>query len=555
MRIKQLDTARILDHTDVVPKRYRRLIPCARRCRGGWNRGTDVDGRLRLRRRYLFAVKSIEICLRGCPVSGELRALVASPFDQGFWFEANLARIGANDAVKINAVGERLVVSVFERLDFVRLNLRPLGNLLDGQPRSFSSLSEIVSYAHTNYCLRDPCQFVSGSVILRCSAWAQGSIYGDMLALRAMPESEIVSVSTAVTAFIGKAARGPLNTATRCDSEACAEMFGGPEDPFELGYGVRQFFLNGGIEAFVVRCEDESEDSVGAALHALGSAETVNLLCLPGLWSLEVFEEAMEYCRSRRIFLLIDAPSQATPREIVSLMQTAGVPRSDCAALYYPWILVPHGDRAGRVRLTAPSGAVAGVFARTDAQRGVWKAPAGMDARLVEAEGTGYVLNDREHDVLNPLAVNCIRVFPNERPVIWGARTLAGNDGATTEWKYVSVRRTSTFIEQSVSGGLQWTVFEPNGEALWQRIRGSVSNFMHSLFLQGAFRGRTADEAYFVKCDGDTTRQSDINNGIVNVVVGFAPLKPAEFVLIRLSQIAATSQDGSDDSEDAGRMT
>ncbi len=181
---------------------------------------------------------------------------------------------------------------------------------------------------------------------------------------------------------------------------------------------------------------------------------------------------------------------------------------------------------------------MAGIFARTDTQRGVWKAPAGLEASIVGIAGVSVPLTDNENGRLNPLAINCLRTFPASGTVAWGARTLQGDDRLASEWKYIPVRRTALYIEESLYRGLQWVVFEPNAEPLWAQIRLNVGAFMHNLFVKGAFQGQTPRDAYFVKCDKETTTQNDIDLGIVNIVVGFAPLKPAEFVIISLQQIA-----------------
>jgi len=186
----------------------------------------------------------------------------------------------------------------------------------------------------------------------------------------------------------------------------------------------------------------------------------------------------------------------------------------------------------------AACGAVAGVFARTDTQRGVWKAPAGLDATLVGAPALSVPLTDAENGELNPLGINCLRAFPAVGRVVWGSRTLRGADQLADEYKYVPVRRTALYIEESLYRGLKWVVFEPNSETLWGQIRLNVGAFMHNLFRQGAFQGTTPRDAYFVKCDKETTTQNDIDLGIVNIVVGFSPLKPAEFVIIQLQQMA-----------------
>jgi phage tail sheath protein FI len=189
-----------------------------------------------------------------------------------------------------------------------------------------------------------------------------------------------------------------------------------------------------------------------------------------------------------------------------------------------------------------PCGAVAGVMARTDTERGVWKAPAGIAATLVGVPELNVPLTDAENGELNPLGVNCLRAMPAAGRVVWGARTMRGDDRLASEWKYVPVRRTALFIEESLYRGTHWVVFEPNDEPLWAQIRLNLGSFMHNLFRQGAFQGSTPQDAYFVRCDKDTTTQNDIDLGIVNILVGFAPLKPAEFVVITIQQLAGQIQ-------------
>ena len=244
--------------------------------------------------------------------------------------------------------------------------------------------------------------------------------------------------------------------------------------------------------------------------------------------------------------LLVDPPSgwdsvedaigdpAATPPTGVAGVGT----RSKNAALFFPRLRQPNPLRDNQVEDFVPCGAVAGVFARTDATRGVWKAPAGLEATLVGVPQLSVPLTDQENGQLNPLGVNCLRTMPAAGRLIWGARTLQGDDRLASEWKYVPVRRLALYIEESLYRGTQWVVFEPNDEPLWGQIRLNIGAFMQSLFRQGAFQGKTPQEAYFVKCDSETTTQNDINLGIVNIVVGFAPLKPAEFVIIRIQQMA-----------------
>ena len=212
------------------------------------------------------------------------------------------------------------------------------------------------------------------------------------------------------------------------------------------------------------------------------------------------------------------------------------------ACIYFPRIKEPDPLKNNILDTFVPCGVLAGIMARTDSLRGVWKAPAGIDASLVGIQDLQVNLMDLENGVLNPLGINCLRFFPVYGRIAWGARTLKGADQLADEWKYIPVRRTALFIEESLYRGLKWVVFEPNDEPLWSQIRLNVGAFMNNLFRQGAFQGSTPREAYFVKCDKETTTQNDIDLGIVNIIVGFAPLKPAEFVVIKIQQIAGAVQ-------------
>jgi phage tail sheath protein FI len=182
------------------------------------------------------------------------------------------------------------------------------------------------------------------------------------------------------------------------------------------------------------------------------------------------------------------------------------------------------------------------LIARMDAILGVWKAPAGTGANLKSVASLERKLTDVENGRLNPRGVNCLRSFPASGIVAWGARTLAGEDQSASEFKYIPVRRTALFIEESVSRGIQWAAFEPNGQPLWDQIRLTVGIFLNDLFRAGAFQGSTPRDAYLIRCDSTTTTQNDIDAGVVNVVIGFAPMKPAEFVIIRIRQFAAGTQ-------------
>jgi uncharacterized protein len=212
------------------------------------------------------------------------------------------------------------------------------------------------------------------------------------------------------------------------------------------------------------------------------------------------------------------------------------------SAFYFPWVNAPDPLQQGRIRPFPPCGFVAGLYAETDATRGVWKAPAGIDASLTGESGLTVPLTDLQNGTLNIQAINCLRNFPVYGDVIWGARTLQGNDQAGSQWKYVPIRRLALYLESSLYDGTQWVVFEPNDETLWGQIRLNVGAFMQGLFLQGAFQGTTPQLAYFVKCDSENNPQSSIDLGIVNILVGFAPLYPAEFVVIQIQQMAGQLQ-------------
>lgn len=285
--------------------------------------------------------------------------------------------------------------------------------------------------------------------------------------------------------------------------------------------------------------------AIKTGLYALDDVDLFNILCIPRAADLAdsqmraVYAAAISYCERRRAMLLVDIPETTdTLQDAQDWMTANSALRHRNAAVYFPRLRMPDPLNGNRPRAVGPSGTVAGLWARTDGARGVWKAPAGTDARLRNVDSLAYLLTDLENGVLNPLGVNALRIFPIYGPVCWGSRTLEGADALASDYKYVPVRRFTLFLEESLFRGTQWAVFEPNDEPLWAQIRLNLGAFMQSLFRQGAFQGQTPREAYFVKCDRETTTQDDINRGIVNIVVGFAPLKPAEFVILRIQQMA-----------------
>ena len=334
------------------------------------------------------------------------------------------------------------------------------------------------------------------------------------------------------------------------------------EDPFDPAVPARftAFPTTGGqsgedgdqVETDVVPAADDGVTGV----FSLARADLFNLLCIPPILPASDTNagrvlgaaakgRAAHFCLQHRAFFIVDphpdwtAPSQITGGSTqLSTYITIGSDDRKNAALYFPYFRAGDSLQGDVLADFPPCGAVAGVLARTDATRGVWKAPAGLDAGVNGVSELKAKLTDGENGILNPLGVNCLRTFPSAGTVVWGARTLQGADSLASEWKYVPVRRTALFLEESLFRGTQWVVFEPNDAPLWAQIRLNVGAFMNNLFRQGAFAGTTPREAFFVKCDAETTTQDDVNLGIVNIVVGFAPLKPAEFVVIRLQQLA-----------------
>jgi phage tail sheath protein FI len=303
---------------------------------------------------------------------------------------------------------------------------------------------------------------------------------------------------------------------------------------------------------------DTSLQAAKQGIYALDMTDIFNILVIPPykspmtLTDVEsLVSSAAAYCQTRRAFLLVDPPDtwdNPNPLETFSTissdlgqLRSASLAPSN-AAVFYPRLLKPNPAQGNQIQTFPASGSMAGIFARTDAQRGVWKAPAGIDATIAGITGLTVALNNSENGLFNPIGVNCLRTFPIIGSVVWGSRTLNGADVLANDYKYIPVRRFALFLEESLYRGTQWVVFEPNDEPLWAQIRLNVGAFMQTLFRQGAFQGASSSQAYFVKCDDETTTQTDIDNGIVNIIVGFAPLKPAEFVVLQIEQMAGTIQ-------------
>lgn len=298
--------------------------------------------------------------------------------------------------------------------------------------------------------------------------------------------------------------------------------------------------LAGGTDGTPVTAAEIVASTDGEGLLALDALDSprFNLLCLPGVTTADTgaVNTALDYCRRQKAFMLVDPAPSLNPAQ---LKPAADLLRGEGAhgAVYWPRLLTPDSGSVG----FPPSGAVAGVIARTDASRGVWKAPAGLGAGVSGPIGLAAPTNDDVSGDLNPVGLNVLRTFPGAGIVVWGARTLAGSDILSSDQKYVPVRRLTDYLAASLYLGTQFAVFEPNDPELWGQLRLAVGGFMRGLFRQGAFQQsekHAESDSFFVICDATVNPQTEIDAGRVNVVVGFAPLKPAEFVVITITQLS-----------------
>jgi Bacteriophage tail sheath protein len=344
----------------------------------------------------------------------------------------------------------------------------------------------------------------------------------------------IEGVATSTTAFLGEAANTGSGCAMNVKSVAEFEgAFASLPSCSLFRVSVSQFFANGGTDAWVVGVAEGT--SLREGLERLDVVDTLNLLSLPGETDLDVLRAALEYADRRRAFLLVD-PAGADLDATITLAATLALTGSANGAVHFPPLQL-----AGIVPACPPSGAVAGMYARVDRAAGVWKTPAGESGVLSGVVAPSVQLDQAALAKLHAAAVNPIRQFPARGIQVWGARTLQGGEGNSSDWKYVPIRRLALYIEESLYRGTQWAVFEPNDEPLWGKLRLECASFLHSLFRAGAFPGRTADEAYFVRCGRDTMTEDDIDNGRLRILVGIAPVRPAEFVIFRIGQWTAQS--------------
>ncbi len=375
-------------------------------------------------------------------------------------------------------------------------------------------------------------------------------VYLEEVAAGARP---VDAVATSVTAFVGEVGKGPVGEPTLVHSldeyNAAFGPLASATDDMSLAAGA--FYRNGGKDAYFVRVTDKAsakQSDYQAAFAKLEKVRDVSIVALPGEALAAdgsgnvAVSEALAHCLKMGNRMVIIDPPPAVALTTAASVDALKLPTSSYSALYYPWLKIPNplfnadsNPTAARILTMPPSSFAAAVWSRTDGRRGVWKAPAGVETQVIGVAGLEFEVGDGDQDQLNPLGVNCFRTLPSFGAVVWGARTLATK--ADPQWRYVPVRRTAIMIEQSIYNGIQWAVFEPNDASLWSSLRVNIGGFMDGLFRAGAFQGAKASDAYFVRCGlGDTMTQDDIDRGQVTVVVGFAPLKPAEFVVVRIQQ-------------------
>jgi hypothetical protein len=367
----------------------------------------------------------------------------------------------------------------------------------------------------------------------------------------------VLPAPTSITAFLGHVPQGPVNAPVKTRSFAEFQArFGGLSMDYPLTYAVRQFFENGGSEALIVGVEGagadgapSDEDLVGSArrvagegLWALDKADCFNLLCIPPLTRTEdvaptTLATALAYCAGRRAILLVDPPaawnSVADLENSNGLLGALSGPDAANAALYFPRLRAPDPLNGNSPESFAPCGAVAGALARTDSERGVWTAPAGPSAVLPGVTGTDLQLGAAEATRLAALGVNAIRTTGGET-LLWGAHTLAGKAAEATHWRYLPVRRLALYLENSLRNTLLAAAFEPMTPTLYSAVRAAAESFLLDLFRRSAFQGRSPQEAFFVRCGPETMTQDDIDNGRLILEIGIAPLRPAEFIILRI---------------------
>jgi phage tail sheath protein FI len=353
-------------------------------------------------------------------------------------------------------------------------------------------------------------------------------------------------VGTSTVGFIGESAVGPVNHPILCTNwSQFTKHFGDFKNSKYLAHAVYGFFNNGGGRCFIVNVGDDvdadakkkaakyigkdSGPGTRTGLKAFDDLDDINVIAAPGQTDPAIQDAVLSHCENARYrFAILDSPEVIEKGGVDKLVK----PRdSKYGAYYFPWLEV-YDPYKGNVFMP-PSGYMAGVYARSDAERGVHKAPANEIVR--GALGLKYGITKGEQDLLNPKGINCIRSFPNRGIRVWGARTVSSD----ASWRYINVRRLFNMVEQSIEIGTQWAVFEPNDHRLWKRVSRDITAFLLRLWRQGALFGKTPEEAFYVKCDEETNPAEVVDAGQLIVEVGMCPVKPAEFVVFRIGQMPA----------------
>ncbi|HIO92577.1 MAG TPA: phage tail sheath family protein [Leucothrix mucor] len=366
----------------------------------------------------------------------------------------------------------------------------------------------------------------------------------------------IEGVSTYVVAFVGSTNKGVTAEPILINKfeDYTAEFGDIASEADSMGLAVQAYYLNGGETAYICSLSAEiSNASVYTDFYddTLHKYHDISIIVLPdeqmsasGAGNAAI-RATLAYCKKMENCILIIDPPQGYELDDANAVTALSLPTSSYSVFYYPWVKVAnpfyHSDTSDvlpkkeKTLLVAPSAIAAGMWVKTDKARGVWKSPAGVQTQLTDVEGLEFNVDNLQQEQLGPLGVNCIRELPNHGLIFWGARTLATN--ANIEMRYIPVRRMAIYIKESIDKGTQWVALEANNALLWATLRENISIFMNGLARSGAFMGMTDDQAYFVRCDlNDTMTVADIDNQTVIVRIGFAPLKPAEFVILRIQQ-------------------
>ncbi len=336
-------------------------------------------------------------------------------------------------------------------------------------------------------------------------------------------QPRIDGVATSTTGLVGHAPQGPADQAVLVTSLTDYEQtFGGAQAGHDLLNGAKLYFDNGGRRAWAVRLGGQGQAAIGRGLSSLDAIDDLGLLCLPALSGGQTLAAAAKYARSRRAFYV--AETAGTKTATVAAARSIRAADRGHAAVWFPRL------ETGATRFGS-SAAVAGLLARTDVEGGMWAFPEGA---IQGVTGLATAVDPHGAALLRRDGVNALRLLPGHGIRCWGARTVGSGSDSGAEWNYVPVRRLALYLEQSIDRGLGWAAFEPNDEPTWTRIRTVVAAFLDETFRAGAFAGTTPETSYFVRGGLDTTTQRDIENGLLVIEIGFAPLRPAEFVVFRI---------------------